>query len=211
MRCPRRLKDGSPLTRIALPLSLALIAAAPAHASNFRLGVALGLGAAGIDTTATVSGTSTSVQRSEGPGTLGLSLDYMVNDQVSIALDHERGFRIGPFSSGVTFTGLTGRWFFKGPMPSVAQKSPEQSQLIIHRFIPFVGLGAGVAQGTISRTNDQVAEISASAVYFGYRIGAEYQLLPGLVLRPEIHHSFTMMYPGQLSLLALQCGALFFF
>ncbi len=184
-----------------------------ARAGDFHLGGSLGYGGAGITATTPVGTVDTSVKRSEGPGTVSLFLDYMLSDDLSVTFEHNRGFRLGPYSSGVSFTGFSGRWYFKSPAPSMA-KSSESTTLLVKRYSFFVGPGIGVASGTINRSDDLAPVISGSGVYFGLVLGADYQVSPGVVLRTQIQSYSTIsaakIHPASLSYFSFGCGIYFF-
>lgn len=180
----------------------ALLFSHSATAGDFRLGAGLGYGGAGVNATQAVNGSDVSVQRSEGPGTLSLFMDYLLSDQWSIGFEHNRGYRMAPFSTGASFTGLDARWFFLSPAPSFERRSdgpvsPEgsDSRIFIKRYSFFVGLAAGIAIADISRTNDQVPDVQGSGAYVGIKLGVEYPLVPGLNLRPEISSYKTIASP----------------
>jgi hypothetical protein len=177
----------------------------PAAAVDLRYGAAMGFGGQGL--VQVVNGKS--VQRSEGPGMLALSLETLLKDYLSLGLDHSRGFRLGPLSSGVSFTGLTGRWYF-GPAPSVSRVSEQGATLFVRRFAPYLGLGAGVAFAKITRSNDLVPETENSGMYIGYRAGVDYPLSPGLLARTEVSYATTLQSDGLVNQFAFLVGLSFF-
>lgn len=186
-----------------------------AGASDFRLGVAVGYGGAGITEQTTVNGVKDqNVQRADAPATIGFSLDYMISDSYSISLEHLRGVQFGPFSSGVSFTGLAWRWYFSTPPPTVNKAPYDETILVIKKFAPFFGLSIGLATGDLTRPNDEVGQVSGSGVYMGYRLGAEYQLSPGVGIRPEMVSSSTfsssLYNPTSLSFFTFQLGLFFY-
>ena len=159
--------------------------------NNFRTGGALGFGGSGLQQAVVVNGTPTVVQRSEGPGTISIFVERMMSDYFGLALEHTRGFSLGPFSMGSYFTGLAGRYYFSGPAPTVGSTNGENTILVVNRFTPFARLATGVASAEIKRDNDQVPSVSASGVYMGFRFGADYPLGPGIGIRQEIIYSTT--------------------
>jgi hypothetical protein len=197
------------------PLLFVLIASPVAQAGDFRLGTGLGYGGAGITKVDSVGTDKQSVKRSEGPGTFSLFLDYMVSDSIAVGFEHARGYRLGPFSSGVGFTGITTRWYFRTPAPTVARAAPDQSTLLVKQFSFFVGLGSGIAAGTINRDEDLVPSVTSSGVYIGFILGADYPLSPGVVLRPQItsystFSSSSKTSPAELSYFSFGAGIYFF-
>lgn len=185
------------------------------RAGDFHLGTGLGYGGAGITKVEDVGGTKESVKRSEGPGTITFYADYMLSDVFSIGFEHLRGFRLGPASSGVSFTGINTRWYFRTPAPTVAKASPTESTLLIKQFSFFVGLGSGFAGGNINRDDDLVPSLSASGAYFGFILGADYALSPGVVLRPQItsystFSSSSKTSPASLSYFSFGASIYFF-
>jgi hypothetical protein len=186
------------------------------QAGDFRIGGGVGFGGGGVTKTVEVQSTNTSVQRSEGPGTISIFVDYLLSDRFTVGLDHSRGFRLGPASSGVAFTSFVGRWYFLGPVPSV-KKGTNDTTLLVKRITPFFGLAAGVASASISRENDVVPEMSSSGIFYGYRLGLEYSLAPGLGFRPEIVYSSTLSSASEsvlsssgLSFFSVQMGLFIF-
>jgi hypothetical protein len=181
-----------------------------AMAIDIRVGGSLGFGGAGLTKSVLVSSRSTLVSRSEGPGVFSLFAETLLTDKSTFGVEHSRGFGLGPFSSGVSFTGIMWRRYFLGPVPSVIPSKDGRSTLFIKRYIPFVGLASGVAMADISREQDQVGNVKGTGVYFGTKFGLEYPLSRGMGIRPEIIYNMTMMnsspIPSSLSEFALQCG-----
>ncbi len=181
-----------------------------AQASDWRLGASIGYGGAGLSSTANVDGTLTSVSRSEGPGMASVFVDELLTDYLDFSLEHIRGFRLGPFSSGVSFTGMAFRWYFWGPAPNGNPDTKTETTLFVRRYTPFVGLATGVALADISRTNDLVPRVTGSGAYIGIRLGADYPIRPGFGIRPQITTSTTFFSsvspPTKLSEFALECG-----
>ena len=196
-----------------------------ARAGDFRFYGGLGLGGAGItktpsssastttstDTTTSTStdATSTSVQRNEGPGVITLGIEKILSHRYTLAFDHSRGFRLGPFSSGVSFTGFTTRYYFDA-VPWGAKETKGQPTIFVKRLFGYIGGGIGVATGTIERTNDLVPNVSASGVYLGIRFGYDIPLNQfGTGIRPELMLSQTIASsatdPSSLSLFFLGC------
>ncbi len=167
-----------------------------AEAGDYRVLAGLGFGGTGIVEDQTVSGSSSStvssISKSEGPGMFTLGIEKIMTDHLTLAFDHSRGFRLGPFSSGVSFTGFTGRYYLS-PVPWGNRDSKEGPTLFVKRFHSYVGLQTGLATGTIDRQYDLVPSVTASGIYVGFNVGFD---LPwntrGLGLRPEISYSTTI-------------------
>ena len=178
--------------------------------AEYRLGGYLGVGGTGIKTVSTINNTDVDVQRSNGPGILGASVEFLTSDTRSVSFEHTRGVYLSPFASGVSFTGVTWRWFLGGKAPSVTVKDDQTSYLIVTRKIPFLGVGTGVAAGTITRENDLVPNINASGIYIGFHGGYDYQVDPGKYFRVEAVFAATPTSSGfvksSLSEFALQIG-----
>ncbi len=179
-------------------------------AGDFRFSASLGYGGGGVSKLTAVGSDIVLVKRSEAPGSLMLALDYLLDDDWTVAFEHYRGFRLAPFSSGVSFTGFAGRWYFRNPVPSVSRKSPEGSTLLVKRITPYLGFSAGVAAADISRDFDQVPEVKGSGICWGYRLGAEYPLSPGKGVRVEFGNSNTLQSNGGVQTNWLQFGLYFF-
>ncbi len=196
-------------------LGVLLTLSAQEARAEYRLGATLGYGGAGIDSVNSISSTDVNVHRSDGPGMLGLSIEFLTSDTSSISVDHTRGIFISPFSSGVGFTGVTWRWFYTGKSPSVVASQNENSILIVTRRIPFLGLAAGIASGSIYRENDLVPSVSAGGVYTGFHAGYDYQTTPGRFTRIEALYASTPTSSGfvktALSEFSLQIGMYFIY
>lgn len=191
-------------------LALAVVVLSqPCWAGDFVFSAALGYGGTGIDQIVTVDSETTTAQRSEGPGMASLSLGYFINDTWLVEAQQIRGFVLGPFSSGVTFSGLSALWYFNGPAPIPPRGATSNVTVLVKRFTPFLGLMSGVASGTITRDNDLVPVVTGSGVYIGYRFGVDYPLARGVGLRPEIDSATTMFGSAILSMFSAQCGIVF--
>lgn len=165
-----------------------------ARATSWTYGFALGLGGTGIQTSANVNGSWTKIQRGETPGLLSLFADRAYNDFWSLSIEHLRGFRLGPFTSGLSFTGVGFKWYFLNPIPSFPKPDDDSTRLFIQQFSPYLSGASGVATGTITRSGDLVYSVTGSGLYFGFRAGSDYMLEPGMGLRGELSYSTTLLY-----------------
>jgi hypothetical protein len=212
----------SPALRLSAPALLALAvvfvvtgawAERSASAREWNFGVGLAVGGTGIQKEVLLNEAAVPVSRSEGPAVLLLSVSTPFssggNDELWAQLEHTRGFRLGPASSGVSFTGGAVRWYFRGASTLLPSEEPEHTQLILKRFVPYVAGSFGVATGTITRELDQVTSVDGSGVYFGFKLGADYPLFRGLGLRPELAMASTFFGPTNLSLLTIGVTAVF--
>ena len=193
-----------------------------AWAGDYRILGGMGYGGTGIvQTQSTSSSSSTTtpststgtIKRSEGPGVFTLGVEKITGERYTLALDYTRGFRLGPFSSGVTFAGVSVRRYFS-PVPWGSAETKGQTTVFVKRLNWYVGLGAGVATGTIIREGDVVPSVTASGVYVGFRGGADIPLNPhGFGIRPELMMSGTfsaaLPNPSTLSLFSLGCQVYF--
>ncbi len=164
--------------------------------ADWMVGGYAGFGGTGINTTRSINGVDIDVQRSDSPGVLGFYIERTTSDHTSWALDHTSGFTLSPFSSGVEFTGLTYKYFYPGSIPTMKISKNGESTLMVQGFEPFVGGSFGLAKGVINRQNDAIPEVSASGVYFGGRLGVDYQLSPSVVCRSEMLIGGTMPSSG---------------
>ncbi len=164
------------------------------YTSNYVYGVMVGLGGAGVDETVPqTSGTGTTTASSANdPGMVGISIEKFLNEKWSLALSHRRGLNFGPFSVSVHFTGVIWRRYFLRPATFLPNTKLKNS-VTMQRWVPFVGLGAGIAQGSIKRENDAVNDVTGSGLYMGFHMGIDYHLRPNLILRPEFFTSATFM------------------
>jgi hypothetical protein len=108
-----------------------------------------------------------------------------------MGFEHMRAIGLGPFSSSASLTGITTRWYFFGPAPSVVAPTAGGTSLFIKRYSLFVGITAGVAQATLERDDQVIAVISGSGAYGGMKIGADYPTGQGTGLRPELSYAST--------------------
>lgn len=200
--------------RIALSF-LILFFASTSEAVSFRKDLAYsisgGLGDYTINKDVFIQDTVQKATRSESPGVLQLSVELNLNDKMSLALRHSRGFRIGPFSTGVSFTGLVYRYYF-GRKPYLS--SPEESNSVTFmNWALFVGGGAGYANANTSREREILKDISSSGMYFGFHVGADYHMYSNFIFRPEIVYSTTLFddteQPAKISEMALILGIVF--
>ncbi len=187
-----------------------------ADAGDNRILGGLGYGGAGINQNITSSNSlaaGQAVHRSEGPGVFMIGVERIMSEQTTVSIDHTRGFRLAPFSSGVSFTGFSGRYYF-GSIPWGAKEITHEPTLTVIGPHFYVGVGAGLALGSISRPGDLVPDVTASGVYFGFRGGADIPLdSHGFGIRPELMISQTMSStipdPSSLSLFSLGCQLYF--
>ena len=206
-----QLKDAAAtlLLLVCLPARAAGSASAP---WDLRVGGAVGFGAGGTVQDVVRNGAIEPISRSEGPGSFSLSLDWLLNERVGLGVEHQRNFRVAPFSSGVSLTGLVGRWYLGGPAPDL--QSPDLgaagARVLVQRISPFVGVSTGLAFSMIERENDLVSEIRGSGLYLGGRVGAEYPLGRSLGLRPEAAYSTTLQSKGGVAEYHLSIGFLLF-
>lgn len=199
------------LPKLGLLIAIAF-ASGRASAREYRLGLALGIGGTGMKKLAEVDGGTRLVERSESPGIFNLYLESLVSDSLGFGVEHSRGFRLGPFSTGLSFTGLTGRYYLFGGAPSLSANVTSESTVLIREFALFLGGGTGVAQGKITRDADRVLNISGSGVYVGMKVGADYPWKLDMILRPELIYNMTFFSSDTtaptLTEFALQCSIL---
>jgi hypothetical protein len=176
---------------------------------DFVYGGFIGFGGSGIDKTVVVEGQDFPISRSESPGMMGLSIETFLSNNYSLALSHRRGFRLGPYTSGVSFTGLILRRYFYHQAPIIPSKGLSTA-ITMQTWAPFIGLGTGLAQASTTRDEDVIVRVSSDAVYFGIHIGVDYQINPNLILRPEFFTSSSLMdvssTPATIKEYGLVCG-----
>ncbi|MCB9025294.1 MAG: hypothetical protein H6625_03180 [Bdellovibrionaceae bacterium] len=183
-----------------------------AHASPWNVGLKGGFGGTGIKKTVDLDQGNVDASRSEGPGVIGISLEKVVSDRWSLAIEHRRGFRFGPFSSGVGFTDVTYRWFYMAAAPALVLKSSD-SYIFTKKWVPFLGFSSGIAFGSIHREGDKVSSVDSSGIIMGTKLGIDYHYKSNMILRPEVIVSSTFMnsgnVPSSMSEFGLMFGALF--
>jgi transposase-like protein len=189
-----RLRAGSIMHRSHLPL-LTWLRAIYLMTSGKRGISALELqrhfGGSGIRKTVEVDSLSQEVSRSEQPGMLGILVDFKTTGRWKLGLEHFRGFRFGPLSSGVGFTGLNVRYYFLCD-PFVTLSSRSHSYLFGGGWTPFVGLLSGIASGTIERDDILVPTVNSSGIYFGARLGLDLATQPTRLIRAEFMFAQTL-------------------
>jgi hypothetical protein len=185
----------------------------PAHALRFKpdfiYGGMFGYGGSGIEKTVIVENSNFDLSRAETPGMFGVSIETFIAPKYSLALGHRRGFRLGPFSSGVSFTGFTLRRYFYNS-PPIIPHSKLGSSITMQTWAPFIGLGTGLAVAKTERETDVIPNVTSSQIYFGIHIGFDYQISPNLILRPEIFTSSSVIdvsdTPATLEEFGVVCG-----
>lgn len=180
------------LLRNKIIICLVVFCSSASRAEYHGMGIAFGYGGTGITKNLTINGNAITVNKSETPGVISFNWDFQWSDRLLITLEHIRGFRLGPFSSGVGLTGISSKWYFRDPIPSMIKTSSSDSTLLIKQWSPFVGGALGIASGEINREGDEVSSVSSSGIYFGLRTGADYQYEANRVLRTQISFSSTI-------------------
>lgn len=163
-----------------------------AYGADFSVGLTLGLGGAGITTPVTVTGVKTTLTRVESPGVFALNLDYLMFENFRLGIEHARGFRVGPASSQVSFSGIYLRWYFLGPAPFPVTKVSEGATLMVRKIVPYVAGGSGVALAAVTRDGDIVPSVDGAGVFIGGRVGADYALSATTGVRTEVALAFTV-------------------
>lgn len=183
--------------------------------AQWRYGGAIGYGGMGVHQTQSIDGQDSAVDKSEGPGVLELFIDRRLTERATLGIDHGRGFRFGPASSGVSFTGLTYRWFFWKGAPFPTPTNGQSSTIFVRALYPFIAFSSGLAAADITRHYDKVTNVTGTGVYAGFRIGFEIPMNNSWGIRPEMVSEQTIMPaespPTSLSAYALQCGFYFYF
>jgi hypothetical protein len=180
-------------------VGLGLLNGSPAKASSWTVGVFAGFGGQGIKKNAIVEDDQVAeASRSEGPMVLGLSLEKLLSDRWGLAIEHRRGFRIAPLSSGVSFTGVSGRWYYLRNASTLVD-ADATNYILLRTWSPYVGGAAGFAQGTIKRERNPVPVTSSSGFYVGIKVGLDYHYKPNLLLRPELNYSLTPLGTAETS------------
>lgn len=188
-----------------------LISPLSSQGSTWRGGAGLGLGGQGIKKqTTTVEDSLTTVERSESPLTGQIYLDRLILPNWTLGIEHSRGFRMGPFSSGIGFTSGIVRWYYLAPPPEPSRQLKSLSTFFQRRWSPYGGFSTGVAFGQVVREADLVPSVSESGVHIGFRGGADYLYKPSMGLRAEVTFQTTLFQnqvrPGYLQEFSLWAG-----
>jgi hypothetical protein len=181
--------------------------------AGWTVGAGLGFGGQGITKQVEAeNGALQTVQRSESPLVAHLFADRVVLPSWAMGFEHSRGFRLGPFSSGVGFTSLNLRWYYLAP-PIEPITTPEKSTFFEKRWTPYTGFTLGLANGKIQRQGDIFDEIGETGVHIGLKNGIDYFYDSQVGLRIELSVASTLMQggarPGALQEFSLWSG--FFF
>ncbi|MCB0389697.1 MAG: hypothetical protein KDD58_00330 [Bdellovibrionales bacterium] len=183
-----------------------------AYALDWNLGLKGGFGGTGIQKTVETDDGNIDANRSEGPAVVGIGLEKNISDKLSFAIEHRRGFRFGPFTSGVGFTDATWRWYYMGVVPAIVPQKSE-SYFFTKKWSYFLGGAAGLAFGEISREGEKIKKVKSSGVTIGIKIGADLHYRSDMVIRSEIVTSSTFMNASvieeSMSEFGLLCGVLF--
>lgn len=164
-----------------------------ASAKDIRYGGGFGFGGAGVKDTVLIEGNPTVVEKSEGPGVGSFFVENLLADDYILGLEYTVGFRLGPFSSGVSFLGATSKWYFFGPALFRSAKDETLSALYLKRYALFGGFGAGVAQSNLSRKGESFGAINASGFYFGPKFGVDYSYSKSVSFRYEFNYYSTFI------------------
>lgn len=182
----------------------------PPKTTTWRAGIGGGFGGAGIQKQVVqADGSGTVVERSESPGTIHFFAERLIEHNRVLSVEHARGFRLGPFSSGVGFTSVSVNWHYMSPAPDV-RKDETKSFFFVKNWSPYLGYSGGIAEGRISREGDLNPTIASSGVFFGIRNGVDYLLNPDLGLKIEINYSTSFFQaqtaPAKMTFFALWAG-----
>lgn len=178
--------------------------------STWRVGGGLGFGGAGISKQVkNEDGDTVVAEKGESPGTAHIFLEKLTSEKWVLSFEHARGYRLGPFSSGVGFTSGGLLWHYLGPAPDVSDNKGDDS-FFVKRWSPYTGGSTGIAEGEIRREADKVPRIYSSGVFIGLRNGVDYLLKPDMGLRIEASYMFTFFQaaqaPANMSLFSLWAG-----
>lgn len=154
--------------------------------AEWRLGANIGFGGTGIASTSEINGVEIEVHRSDGPLAYSLSAERPLDEKTTLGVDLTKGVSLSPFSEGVSFMGVTYRWYYPNLMPSMVHSKTNSSTLLVQEWCPFIGPTMGLAQGTISRQKDLISEVNASGIFIGLHTGVDYQMSPNVVSRTEL-------------------------
>ena len=182
---------------------------------DIRYGFGIGFGGAGVKDTVNLNGVSVEVEKSEGPGVGMVFVDNLISDSSSLGLEYSFGFRLAPFSAGVSFFGVTWRSYVFGPALFHIDDSEEKTTLYAKKNAWYYGLNTGVATASITRTNDQVQNISATGFYFGPKLGIDHPVSKQLSYRFEFQYLSTFFATApkapSITEVALQFGIFYFY
>ena len=158
-----------------------------------RAGADFGYGYANVS----VSGSD----RSEGPGTFSVMLEYSMTSSLVFGVEHYRTLvdDDGP-SSGVGFSGIYGKYFFYNIRPQVlpVDNSISHDEYIVKAFSPYVGASVGIGQSSLRSLDASQAEnrsLSVGAFVAG-KMGIEYPIYQRYTLFTELNLAATIVGTG---------------
>jgi hypothetical protein len=181
--------------------------------AHWQWGLGIGFGGTGVEKQVETEELGRTVaKKSEGPGMFHIVAETLWGPRFVIGFEHSRGFRMGPFSTGIGFTSATLRWHYLGAAIQ-SRRQNESVSLFVKKWSPYTGGSFGLAAGTVNREGDQVPSVSASGVHFGLKNGVDYAYRPGMNFRWEVSYSTTFFqaqtFPATLSEFSLWMGFLF--
>ncbi len=158
---------------------------------KITFGVGTGLGLTEIQKDVFIEDTVQNAKRSESPLTFQVMLEIDLSSKWTLGLRHSRGARLSPFSSGIGFTGIIGRRYFKSVRPYLTS-SRQKDRVVFMDWAPFVGISSGFAVADTSRERDVVNIVSSSGFFMALHLGADYQMFSNFIFRPEIIYGTSL-------------------
>ncbi len=108
---------------------------------------------------------------------VGVELANFPNRSLKMGIDHTRSLQLSPFSSGLSFSVITMKYYLFGPGPeSPAHTGP--ALFATYGFKPFLFTGIGIFQGV-------AAGATSTGFAWGGGAGMDWSLYPSFFLRFE--------------------------
>jgi len=146
------------------------------------------------------------VTLSESPMSMGIFIDYPIDERRYLGAEHIRSINLSPLSSGVSLTGITGKWYFYRPAPQ-SFADDIGARVTIHEYAisPYGGAAFGFAQSSLfSQTSG--ANANTVGAYLGLKAGADFPLFRQFGARTEGGFTYNVVGEGKLQVLHFQLG-----
>jgi len=158
---------------------------------QLTFGVGVGVGLTELAKDVLIEDTIQNANRSESPLVFQFLVEYDLNPKWTIGLKHSRGARLSPFSSGIGFTGLLGKFYFMKSRPYLSSPRTKE-RVTLMGWAPFVGLSSGFAVANTEREREVLSDIDSSGFYVALHAGVDYQMFTNYIFRPELIYATTL-------------------
>lgn len=168
-----------------------------ARASSLRTGGMAGVGDSVVNT-------DENLVRTEGPISYSFFLEYSFDSRLTLAAEHVRSLDLSPVSTGISMTGLHGKYYFYTPHPQnlKPQLGLRSTVNVIQKsWSPYVGTGIGFSQSSVLPRTDEETAAASAGLYIKASFGVEYPLWGKWGLRSELSYGTSVVGTGQVQML----------